>query len=120
MPAAAAITTFLCWPRQHQRAVHPGHLSEWDEHVPAVQQSFVHGDFARGFTINVNSIKVQLSVTNIQTGFVTNITSTNGLVITGSATNRNVSCPLLTNSPYVAVLSATDANGNPASSTVKF
>lgn len=73
-----------------------------------------------GVAINTNSIKVLLTVTNIQSAFTTNITSTNGLVITGPATNRNVSCPLLFNSIYTAVISATDANGNPANSTVNF
>ncbi|MDB6017157.1 MAG: Beta-agarase [Pedosphaera sp.] len=74
------------------------------------------------FAIGTNSISVRLTVTNlVGLGFITNITSTNGLSFSGSATSWNVSCPLLlTNATYKAVISATDINGGPASATVSF
>jgi hypothetical protein len=73
-----------------------------------------------GVTINPNSIRVQLTVTTITTSFTTNLTSTNGLVITGSASSKNVSATLITNASYTAVISATDVNGSPAAQTVSF
>ncbi|MGH7989012.1 MAG: LamG-like jellyroll fold domain-containing protein, partial [Limisphaerales bacterium] len=74
-----------------------------------------------GVTINTNSINVQFTVTNLLgQGFVTNLTATNGLTITGTATSRNVSSVLSTNSTYTAVISVTDANGSSANTTVSF
>ncbi|HWF18854.1 MAG TPA: hypothetical protein VG754_06275 [Verrucomicrobiae bacterium] len=73
-----------------------------------------------GVSIATNSIVVQLRGTNIFTSFATNITATNGLLVTGTATNLSVSCPLAPNTTYTAVISVTDANGNPAISSVSF
>ena len=73
-----------------------------------------------GVTINSNGIRVQLTVTTITRSFVTNITATNGLTITGSSSNKNVSLSLITNASYVAVISVTDAIGSPAGQTVSF
>jgi hypothetical protein len=73
-----------------------------------------------GVTINSNSIRVQLTVTTITRSFVTNFTATNGLTITGSTSNKNVSLPLTTNASYVAVITVTDANGSPGAQTVSF
>src|SRR5260370_3288872 len=73
-----------------------------------------------GITINSNSIRVQLTVTTITKSFVTNLTATNGLTITGTASSKNVSTALITNASYVAVISVTDAIGSPGSQTVIF
>ena len=73
-----------------------------------------------GITINSNSIRVQLTVTTITRSFVTNLTATNGLTITGNASNKNVSLPLTTNASYVAAISVTDAIGSPAGQNVTF
>jgi hypothetical protein len=74
-----------------------------------------------GITINTNSIKVQFSVTNLLgQGYVTNLTDTNGLTITGTITNRSVTAVLASNSVYIAVISVTDANGSSAGNTVSF
>jgi hypothetical protein len=74
-----------------------------------------------GVTINTNSIKVQLTVSNLLgQGFVTNLTATNGLTITGTITNRSVSAVLSSNDIYTAVISVTDANGSSAGNTVTF
>src|ERR1035437_3907206 len=74
-----------------------------------------------GVTINPAGISVKLTIQNLlgQTT-VTNITTANGLVVTGTLTSRNVSAPLTTNLIYTAVISVTDVNGSPASSTVSF
>jgi hypothetical protein len=74
-----------------------------------------------GVTINPAGISVKLTIQNLlgQTT-VTNITTANGLVVTGTATSRNVSAPLTTNLIYTAIISVTDVNGSPASSTVSF
>ena len=73
-----------------------------------------------GVTISTNSIRVQLTVTTITKSFVTNLTATNGLTITGTASSRNVSAALTTNASYVAAVSVTDVNGAPAAQTVAF
>ena len=74
-----------------------------------------------GVTISTNSIKVQLTVSNlIGQGFVTNLTATNGLTITGTITNRSVSAVLSSNSLCTAIISVTDANGSSAGNTVSF
>ncbi len=73
-----------------------------------------------GISIGTNSIKVVLTTTTVISTTTTNLTATNGLVITGSVTNRSVSAPLIANANYTAVISAIDANGSPASTTVHF
>jgi hypothetical protein len=59
-------------------------------------------------------------VTTITRSFVTNLTATNGLSITGTASSRNVSAALITNASYVAAISVTDANGSPGAQSVNF
>ena len=74
-----------------------------------------------GITIGTNSIKLRLAVTNlIGVGFVTNLTATNGLTITGNATNRIVTAALSSNFLYTATINVTDANGSPATTAVSF
>src|SRR4029077_9205670 len=73
-----------------------------------------------GVSISTNSIRVTLTIRTVVSTVTTNITSTNGLTITGTASSRNVSLSLITNATYTAVINATDANGSPASSTVNF
>jgi hypothetical protein len=73
-----------------------------------------------GFSISTNSIRVQLTVATITRSFSTNITATNGLTISGTASNRIVSLPLQTNAAYTAVISVTDAIGSPGIQTVTF
>lgn len=102
--------------------------------VPVISGAFPNGSFQPsptfsftvsspvGVTINANSIKVTLSGNSVLgSSFTTNLTSANGLVVTGSATNRSVVYTgLQTNVSYTAVINVTDANGGPASSTVNF
>ncbi len=74
-----------------------------------------------GVTINTNSIKLRFAVTNLLgQSFVTNLTATNGLTITGNATNRIVTTALNSNSVYGAAISVTDANGSPAATSLSF
>ncbi len=74
-----------------------------------------------GFTINPAGISVTLTIkTLLGQTTVTNLTSTNGLVVTGTSTSRNVSAPLATNLIYTAVISVKDVNGSPANKTVSF
>jgi hypothetical protein len=69
--------------------------------------------------INTNSIQLTLSGANVATQFSTNVTAQ--LVVTGTATSRNVSYTgLLPNLTYTAVILATDLNGNTAASTLVF
>lgn len=71
--------------------------------------------------INPDSISVTLNVTNATTHFTTNLTSANGLVITGTANNRIVSYHgLLTNTVYNAVINITDINNNTVSISPRF
>src|SRR5205823_5025012 len=71
--------------------------------------------------ISTNAIQVTLSGTNLTLHFTTNLFCTNGLVVTGTLTARNVSYPgLVTNAVYTAVISATDGNGNLVSVTRTF
>ena len=74
-----------------------------------------------GAAINAAGISVKYTIQNLlgQTT-VTNITTANGLVVGGTASSRTVSAPLQTNFIYSAVISVTDVNGSPASSTVSF
>jgi hypothetical protein len=58
--------------------------------------------------ISANGIQVTLSVTNATAHYTTNLTSTNGLTVTGTATSRTVSCALLPNTQYSAVITVTD------------
>src|SRR6185312_9724432 len=68
-----------------------------------------------------NGIKVRLTVTNLLgQGFATNLTSTNGLTISGASPNFSVSAPLKTNSFYTATISVTDTNGSFVSTSVSF
>lgn len=74
-----------------------------------------------GYTINASSISVQLTITSLLgRSYVTNITTANGMVVSGTASSRNVSVSLSTNQLYTAVISAIDVNGGPASRTVTF
>jgi Carbohydrate binding module (family 6) len=75
-----------------------------------------------GVAINTNSITVLLTAVPLAgNSFVTNLTSANGLLVTGPSTNRNVVYPgLQTNVSYTAVISVTDINGSPAGVTVNF
>ncbi len=74
-----------------------------------------------GVTINPAAISVKFTITTL-TGqtTITNITTANGLVVTGTSSSRNVSAPLTTNQMYTAAISVTDVNGSPANSTVSF
>ena len=71
--------------------------------------------------INPSTISVQITATNLvgQT-FETNITSTNGLTISGPSTNLSINLPLQSNTVYTAVISATSQNNQSSSSTVSF
>lgn len=75
-----------------------------------------------GYTINQSGISVQLTSTNlIGQVVVTNLTSANGLVVTGTPTDRSVSAPLATNiMSYRALIQVTDANDNLAVATANF
>jgi hypothetical protein len=71
--------------------------------------------------INSNGIILQLTATNLLgQGYVTNLTSANGLAISGSSTTKSVGAPLATNALYTAVIQVTDLNGNRATNTVSF
>jgi Carbohydrate binding module (family 6) len=88
---------------------------------PSVTFSFTASSPA-GITINTNSITVALTAVPLAgNSFVTNLTSSNGLVITGSSTNRNVVYSgLQTNVTYTAIISVVDVNGSPAGRTINF
>jgi hypothetical protein len=75
-----------------------------------------------GFVISPSGISVNMTIkTTTGQTTVTNLTVANGgLVVTGPSTNRTVSAALVTNDIYTAVISVTDVNGSPASSTVSF
>ncbi len=71
--------------------------------------------------INLGSISVTLNVTNVTTRFSTNLTSTNGLVITGTANSRIVSYSgLIPNATYSAIIRVTDQNNNTVNISPKF
>ncbi|MDB6121599.1 MAG: hypothetical protein JWQ71_592 [Pedosphaera sp.] len=80
------------------------------------------GATSSGPDINPSGITVTLNSTNLRgQNLVTNLTATNGLVVTGTVAERSVTAPLLTNSlSYTAVIIVTDANGGSATNTVKF
>ena len=88
---------------------------------PAASLTFTASSPA-GVTINVSGISVQLTTTTLLGRVtVTNLTASNGgLAVTGTSTSRSVSLLLATNQIYSAVISVTDVNGSPASSTVSF
>lgn len=74
-----------------------------------------------GVAINASAVKVRLTVTNLLgQGFVTNMTSTNGLTISGSPTNLLVTAPLITNSFYTASITIADVNGSAVGNSVTF
>jgi len=70
---------------------------------------------------NPSGISVQLTGTDLlgQT-FVTNITTANGLVVTGPSTDVSVSAPLVGNTVYTAVITVITENSRTATSTVSF
>jgi hypothetical protein len=71
--------------------------------------------------INDGSIQVTLYVTNNTSQYVTNLTSTTGLVLSGPTTSRTVRYSgLKTNTLYRAAVSVTDINNNNVASSVKF
>jgi hypothetical protein len=88
---------------------------------PAAALTFTASSPA-GVTINASGISVKLTSTSLSgLVIVTNLTVANGgLVVGGTSTSRNVTAPLVTNDLYTAVISVTDVNGSPASSTVSF
>jgi hypothetical protein len=62
-----------------------------------------------------------LNVTNQALHYTANLTSTNGLTISGSSTSRQVAYPgLLLNTLYTAVIHVTDTGNNSVSTTVRF
>lgn len=78
------------------------------------------------FTANspagVTNVTVALTVTSLQTGqsFLRNLTSANGLNISGPSTGLTVSTVLNSNTLYSAVIQVKDANGSVANQTVAF
>lgn len=71
--------------------------------------------------IDPSGILVRLSGTTLLgVSFVSNLTATAGLTVGGTATNRTVSAPLLTNTAYTAFIQVVDGSGNPISATVTF
>jgi len=68
-----------------------------------------------------SDVTVNLAGTNLfGVGSVANLTTANGLTVTGSATDIIVTTPLASNMVYTAFIQVSDANGVPASSTVIF
>ncbi len=86
---------------------------------PSPMFSFVASS-PSGATISTNSIKVTLTITTVLRTITTNITTANGMIVTGTASSRNVSVPLMDNANYTAVIAVTDVNGAPAGTTVNF
>ncbi|HWD90862.1 MAG TPA: hypothetical protein VG938_00805 [Verrucomicrobiae bacterium] len=81
--------------------------------------SFTAHSSAGGIT--PGNVFVQLAVTNLAgVGYVTNLTSGNGLSVTGNGTDITVTAPLTSNTVYTAVIQVTDGNGIPASATLTF
>ena len=71
--------------------------------------------------IDPSGILVKLSGTTLQNvSFVSNLTSSAGLTVGGTATNRTVSAPLINNTAYTAFIQVVDGSGNPISVTVTF
>jgi autotransporter-associated beta strand protein len=71
--------------------------------------------------INASGITVRLAATNLLgRGYATNLTSANGLAVSGSSTTKSAGLPLAANALYTATILATDANGNKATNTIAF
>ena len=69
--------------------------------------------------ITAANISVQLSMTNLSyVGSTTNLYSTNGLTVGGTATSRIVTTPLTSNITYTAIITATDAAGTSETTNV--
>lgn len=80
--------------------------------------SFTAGSSA---PLDPNNIIVQVSATNLWLkGWVSNLTASSGLTVTGSSTNWNVSFPTTTNTMYSVYIQITDINGTPSSTNVSF
>lgn len=86
---------------------------------PSASFLFVVGSPA-GVAINTNSILLTLTRTTILGTVVTNLNATNGLTITGTSPNFNVSAALITNATYTAAVNVTDVNGNSAAISKTF
>jgi hypothetical protein len=73
-------------------------------------------------TINpATDVSVVLASTNLfGVGSITNLTTANGLSVTGSATNIHVTASLISNMLYTAFIQVNDGNGIAALLTVKF
>lgn len=68
-----------------------------------------------------SSIVVQLTATTLPgQAAIESLSSANGLVVTGSANNCNVSAPLMSNMVYTVVIQATDANENTTTTNIIF
>ncbi len=83
---------------------------------------FGFGATSAGPDINESGISVRLTSLNLlgQTQ-ITNLTSANGLTISGTAAERSVLAPLKTNIlNYTAVIIVTDANGDSTTNTINF
>jgi hypothetical protein len=71
--------------------------------------------------VSASDITVILSGTNLYGhGFTSNLTSVNGLTITGPSTNLLVSTPLTSNTVYSVFIQAFDAHGVPTSTSLTF
>ena len=71
--------------------------------------------------INPNDVTVLLSSTNLNgQGSVTNLTTANGLIITGDSTTITVTAPLTSNRIYTAFIQVNDGNGIPGSASISF
>lgn len=71
--------------------------------------------------IDPNQVTVQLVGTNLSgVGFVTNLTTANGLNVTGSSTAISATAPLTSNTVYTVFIQVNDGNGIPASASVTF
>ena len=80
---------------------------------PATALTFTASS-ASGATINPTGISVKFTIqTLLGQTVVTNITTANGLVVTGPASNRSVSAPITTNLAYNAVISVTERQWQP-------
>jgi hypothetical protein len=75
-----------------------------------------------GYTINPSGISVNLTIQSLLGSVtVTNLTTANGgLVVTGTASSKNVSATLATNNIYTAVINVIDVSGSRANTTVSF
>jgi hypothetical protein len=78
--------------------------------------------FTAGSPAGVTNVTVALTVTSLYKGtsFIKNLSSGNGLAITGPDTAESVSTPLASNTLYSAVIQVKDANGNVTNLTVAF